>query len=167
MFLLLLTIPPPAASMRWAEVALQHASADVSYVILKLTGTPVFRHGLVFSLPGMDIEVARECSGIRSTTALLITAILAGHLLLRASWSKACLVLLAIPVSIFKNAVRIATLSWLGVYVNPEVLHGELHRYGGLPFTLLALGLLVPLLLGLMRLEERWLKGQTAVSGPA
>ena len=65
---------------------------------------------------------------------------------------------LTIPISIFKNAVRIATISWLGVYVSKGFFYGNLHRRGGLPFSLFALALLAPVLLGLQRSEAARLK---------
>lgn len=150
---LLLTAPLPESFMHSAEVALQMASADVSHQIFKLIGIPVFRHGLVFSLPGLDIEVAEQCSGIRSTTALLITVAMASHLFFRSNWSKLTLILLTIPIAIFKNAVRITTLSWLSVHVSHDILNSPLHRLGGLPFTLVAIAILLPLLLLFRRLE--------------
>jgi exosortase len=156
--LLLLFVPIPPLFVEAIEVALQKASAEVAYVLFKITGMPVFRQGLRFSLPGVDVEVARECSGIRSGIALFITALVAGQLFLRSNWRRACLVLLTIPISIFKNAVRIATISWLGVYVSRDFLFGNLHRRGGLPFSLFALGLLAPILLGLQRSEAARLK---------
>jgi exosortase/archaeosortase family protein len=81
--------------------------------------------------------------------------IVAGHLILRSSWSRASFALLTIPIVIFKNAVRIVTISWLGVYVDSGFLYGRLHRYSGLPFSLLALALLAPVLLLLVKTEQR------------
>lgn len=153
--LLILTTPLPAAWLGVLEQILQRGSAEFAYVMFKITGMPVFRQGLVFSLPGIDIEVARECSGIRSTMALLVTVLVAGYLLLRSNVNRIVLVLLSLPISMFKNAVRITTLSWLGVYVSPDYLHGELHRHGGLPFTLLALAMVLPVLLFLINRERR------------
>jgi exosortase len=150
---LLCTAPLPKNLMHMAEVGLQYASADVSHAVFKLIGIPVFRNGLVFSLPGLNIEVAEQCSGIRSTTALLITVAMASHLFFRSNWSKLALIALTIPIAIFKNAVRITTLSWLGVYVSQDVLEGPLHRMGGLPFTMVAIAILAPLLLLFRRLE--------------
>jgi hypothetical protein len=56
---------------------------------------------------------------------------------------------------IFKNAVRIVTISLLSVYVDDRFLYGRLHRYGGLPFSIVGLALLAPMLLILMRTERR------------
>ena len=64
------------------------------------------------------------------------------------------MLLLVVPVGILKNAVRITTLSWLTVYVSPDYLTGSLHHYGGPPFTMVALAILIPSLLALQRFES-------------
>lgn len=152
--LLLATPAVPDAWMRSFEVGLQHASADGADLLFQMLGTTVYREGLVFSLPGLNVEVARECSGIRSTTALIVVVAVTGHLLLRRAWAQLIYVLLAIPVGIFKNSVRITTLAWLGSNVSPEYLTGWLHKHGGPPFTMVALAILVPSLFLLQRLER-------------
>jgi exosortase len=153
---LLLMIPIPVSLLAHVVVSLQEGSAETAYRLFKFTGMPVFREdAFKFSLPGVTIEVADECSGIRSSLSMFIGSIVTGYLILRSGWSRAFFALLTIPVVIFKNAVRIVTLSWLGVYVDPGFLHGRLHRYSGLPFSLLALALLAPVLLLLMKNERR------------
>jgi exosortase/archaeosortase family protein len=101
------------------------------------------------------VEVARECSGIRSGISLVISGLLAGHLFLRAWWRRIAIIAVALPVLIFKNGLRIATLSYLAVKVNPEILRSELHRDGGIPFFVLGLLILYPFLLVLVKWEER------------
>jgi exosortase len=152
---LLLMVPLPLGVLDHITLGLQKGSADVSYLLFKISGIPVFRQGFRFSLPGVEIEIAEQCSGIRSSLALLITSILAGHVFLRSWWSKGLLVLFTIPVVIFKNSVRIVTISALGVYVNRAFLYGNLHRRGGLLFALLAVLMLVPALALLQRAERR------------
>jgi len=138
--------PLPAVVAEHTVAALQKGSADTSYALFRLIGMPIIRDGFRFSLPGVDIEIAEQCSGIRSGLSLFITGLLAGHVFLQSTWKKAFLALCTLPIAIFKNAVRIVTISWLGVHVNPDFFHGELHRQGGLPFSLLALALLIFLL---------------------
>ena len=147
-------------------MVLQRASAEVTYLLFRLVGTPVFRQGFQFSLPGFDIEVARECSGIRSTIALLITALVLSYLFLRSGWRRASFVILTIPIAIFKNALRIASMSWLGIYVSKDYLYGDVHRYGGLPASAMALLLLIPTLLLLQRSEQRRLAQSTHPTSP-
>jgi exosortase len=150
---LFLIVPLPPELMDKAVLGLQKGSADMSYGLFKLIGMPVFRDGFQFSLPGVDIEVAAECSGIRSSLSLFLSSLLVGHLTLRSGWIRVVFSLLTIPVVIFKNAVRIVTISSLGVYVDRGFLHGNLHKYGGLPFSLLAIAILFLVLISLKRAE--------------
>jgi exosortase len=152
---LFLMVPLPPVVIDQFILALQKGSAAVSYALFRVLGVPVLWNGFKFTLPGVEIEVAKECSGIRSCLSLVITAIVAGHIFLRSSWKKLLLGLLTVPIAIFKNAVRIVTLSCLGVYVDRSFLFGRLHRYGGLPFGLIALALLGPVLWMLYRSESR------------
>jgi exosortase len=149
---LFLLVPLPSAVMDKAVVALQHASAGTTYVLFKLLRIPVLAQGVNLSLPGANIEIAKECSGIRSGESLVITCILAGYYLLQSAWSRVGLVLLSVPVAILKNALRITTISCLGIYVDPAFFYGKLHRNGGLPFSIVALAM-VALVLFLFR---RW-----------
>lgn len=146
MMFLLLMIPLPITVAEHAVAALQKGSAETCHALFRLLGIPFVRHGFQFSLPGVDIEVAEQCSGIHSAMALFIAGLLAQHLLLRGSWRKVCFALFILPIAVFKNAVRIVTISWLGIHVNPDFFHGQLHRQGGLPFSFLALALMTALL---------------------
>jgi exosortase len=158
----LMIIPPPANLLDAVTLVLQKFSADASYAIFTLIGVPVFREGFVFSLPGVDIEVAEECSGVGSSISLLISGILAGHLFLRFTWTKLILAVLTIPIAIFRNAVRIVVISWLGVYVDDGFFYGSLHEHGATPASLLGLAILAWALLSLRKLEGRADRGQGA-----
>lgn len=142
---LLLMVPIPKAALDGAVLYLQTGSTAIAQSLFQLFGVPVMRNGFLLSLPGLTIEVAKECSSIRSSLALVITCLLAGYLFLRSPWKRAALVLLALPLSIFKNGVRIVTLSLLSVYVNPAFMRSDLHRDGGILFYMLALAILYPL----------------------
>lgn len=155
---LLLMVPLPGPVLDKAVHLLQQGSAEVAYGVFRLTGVPVFREGFVFSLPGVTIEVAKECSGIRSSLALFITSLLAGYLFLRSGWNRVVLGAAVLPVLIVKNGLRIVTLTLLAVYVDRSFLSGSLHRYGGMVFFALALALLGPLLLYLQRSEDKEVK---------
>jgi exosortase len=157
---LFLVVPPPPGVLEKLVFWLQKGSAEVSYIFFRLAGVPVLRQGFVFSLPGLDIEVAHQCSGIRSSISLFIAGILAGHMILHSTWRKLCLSLLTIPIVIAKNALRIVVLSLLGAYVDRDILFGRIHKTSGLLFSPLALLVLGWLLLVLYRSEKK-----SAVSG--
>jgi len=140
---LVFMIPIPFAVLHKVIYALQVASTEVADVLFALTGVPYTRDGFVFHLPGISVEVAEVCSGIRSSLALFITSVLAGHFFLDKFWKKAVLAVFVFPVTVFKNGIRIITLSLLGAYVDPKFLTGSfLHQSGGFVFFIPALGLL-------------------------
>jgi exosortase len=157
MFLALI-VPIPGSLLEIASVLLQKASCQLTYLLMTLSGTPVLRSGFVLSTPLGGIKVAEQCSGIRSTLGLLIGSIVAGHLFLRATWKKTLLASCVIPISILKNALRIVTLYWLGVNTDQRFLTGELHHYGGIPFSALAVVILGPLLWVLHKSDRRPLR---------
>lgn len=153
---LLLMVPIPAFLLERLVLALQRGSAEATGVLFRLTGVPVVRQGFTFSLADVTIEIGQQCSGIRSSLALFIMSLLAGHVFLRSSWKRAFFSVFVILVAIIKNGVRIVTLSLLAAYVNRGFLTGELHhRYGGIVFSTLALAVLVPVLRLLQRQEGR------------
>ncbi len=153
LFLFLIS-PLPVVVTQHIVSVLQKGSAATCYALFRIVGVPVIRHGFQFSLPGVDIEVAEQCSGIHAGLALFIVGLLAEHFLLQGVWQKACFTLLIFPIAIFKNAVRIVSISWLGIHVNPDFFHGPLHRQGGLPFSLVAIGIMA-ILLWLLRLSSQ------------
>ena len=141
---LVFTIPPPEALLNWVIYELQVGSSAIAGWIFDLAGVPVLREGFVFHLSGFNIEVARECSGIRSSIALLILAVLIAHFSFRRMWRKVLFIVAGMLVMVVKNGVRIATLTILAKYVDPGFLFGRLHHEGGAVFFLLALALLTP-----------------------
>lgn len=148
---LLFMIPIPEPALSKTIYFLQAGSSDMTEIFFNLAGVPNHRQGFVFELPGVAIRVAEECSGIRSTLALLITTTLASYIFLKSSWRRWVLCLAVIPTAIFKNGLRIATLSTLAIYVNPGFLYGNLHHHGGIVFFVIAL---VPMAL-LLRLFQK------------
>jgi len=157
---LFLAVPLPNFLLERIIALLQAGSADITEVLFNLTGVPALREGLVFHLPRVNIEVASECSGIRSTIALFILALPVVHYGLHALWKKLFFLTCAFFMMILKNGIRIATLTLLAIYVDPDFLTGKLHHQGGIVFFLLGLLLLLPILLLLQRGESSALAGK-------
>ena len=140
---LVFMVPIPSVLMENIIYALQVGSTEATYMIFKMMGIPFSRNGFIFQLPGINIEVAKQCSGIRSSMALFITSILAGHIFLQTGWKKVILFLVVFPITIIKNGIRIVTLTLLAMYVDEGFLTGGfLHKSGGFLFYIPALGLL-------------------------
>jgi len=155
MLFLFLMVPIPDALLNQMIAWLLAGSAEVSYALLALSGVPFVRTGWVFSFAEFAVEIADECSGIRSSLALLVLSLLCGHLMLRSTWAKAVFVVVTLPILIVKNGIRIVTLSLLSLYIDRGFLTGSLHQQGGVVFFLIALMLLVPVLRLLQRLEGK------------
>ena len=153
---LIFMIPIPKFILAPFVELLQICSAHASHLIFSLTGVPFHRDGFVFALPGITIEVAEQCSGIRSSIALTITSVFAGYLFLQRGWSRLILVLSFFPITVFKNAMRITTLSLLASYVDTRFITGSwLHQSGGIPFFAVGLALMAPVLWALVKAEKR------------
>jgi exosortase/archaeosortase family protein len=105
----------------------------------------------------VSIEIANECSGIRSSIGLFISLLIASHMFLKRWWSKTALMVMVIPMVLVKNAIRITTLTLLAVHVDKAFLiSSPLHQSGGIVFFALALLLVLPVLVLLRRCEGRF-----------
>jgi len=127
-------VPIPQLVTEGAISFLQHQSAFAARLLFLLAGVPVTQDGIVLSIPGLDIEVARQCSSIRSSLMLMITTMVLAHLFLRSGWRKAFLIAVAIPLAALKNGLRIFTIVELGTRVDPGFFDGNLHHRGGILF---------------------------------
>jgi exosortase len=150
---LVLVAPFPPMVLEWANDFLKNGSTAVVAGLFELANTPHYREGYVFRLPYLAIEIADACSGIRSSIGLLVTTLLAGHMFLSSTWRKVVLILCVVPITVVKNGIRIAVLSWLTVYVDPGYMTGQLHHEGGIVFFALSLAMLSPVLAILVRCE--------------
>jgi exosortase len=156
---LILLVPIPEFVLSRTIWLLQGGSADVTYAFLRAAQVPVLRRDVILSLPGIDIEVAQECSGIRSSLMLFLVSLVLGHLFLRSSWRKLLLTVAVFPITVVKNGLRIFTLSTLAVYVDPSFLHGWLHHSGGVVFFALALAALMSIVWVFHNAEKKAGKG--------
>jgi len=147
-------VPIPTLIVETVILILQIGSTEVSFAFFKVTDVPILREGFTFHLSGISIEVAKQCSGIRSTIALFITSVIGGHLFLQTGWKKLLLNLSIFPITVVKNGLRIVTLTLLGNYVDVRILGSELHKSGGIPFFIVALALLAPVLWALRKSEK-------------
>ena len=148
---LLFMVPLPHGVVDWLETASKLASAEMAALLFSIAGTPVLRDGNVFQLPGIIIEVAQECSGIRSSWVLFITSLLASYLFLKTPWRRAVLVSLVIPLAILRNGLRILSIGVLCVQFGPQMINSVIHHRGGPLFFALSL---IPLFLVLWWLRK-------------
>jgi exosortase len=154
-------VPLPYFVLNPVVSLLQQGSAAAAHFLFVVARVPVEQDGLLVHIPGLTVEVARECSSIRSSSMLLVTTMVLAQLLLRSPWRKAFVIAVAIPLSVVKNGLRIFVIAMLATRVDPSFLTGRLHHKGGIIFFLIALAA-VFLLLWLMRRSEEGKPGITA-----
>jgi exosortase C (VPDSG-CTERM-specific) len=151
LLILCFLLPFPRMVEHGIEEFLQRTSALAASALFWMGRMDYVREGLVFRLPGISLEVARECSGIHSTLVLFLTSLVASNLFLRTGWRRALLVLSVIPLGILRNGFRIFTLGMLCVHVDRGLIDSWIHHQGGPVFFVLSL---VPLF-GLLWLLQR------------
>jgi exosortase len=151
---LLLVVPLPRFLLNEIVAWLQQASAFTAHYLFSLARVPVTQDGVLLDIPGLTVEVAKECSSIRSSSLLLVTTMILAQLMLRTSWRKWLAIVLAIPVSVVKNGLRIFVIAMLGTRVDPSYLTGRLHHQGGIVFFSIGLGCMFFVLWILHRNEQ-------------
>jgi exosortase C (VPDSG-CTERM-specific) len=152
---LIFMVPMPDRVADFLETASKLASADAASMFFNISGTPVLRDGTFFHLPNITLEVAKECSGIRSSWVLFITSLLAANMFLKKPWRRIVLVAVVIPLGILRNGLRIVFIGLLCVHFGPEMINSVFHKRGGPPFFVLSLIPLFFLLWWLRRGDQR------------
>lgn len=157
--------PMPEGMIDSLENASKLATAEVTDWFFNLAGFTYRRVGNIFQLSSVTLEVAQECSGIRSSFVLLITGILAANMLLLSGWRRWILILLVIPLGVFRNAFRITVLAGLCERYGGHWIHSELHHRGGPIFFAISL---IPLfvVIVLLRRSERKPAPKTLIVTP-
>lgn len=131
--------PIPLSASSAIEELSKLASAEAANALFIITGTTHVRTGNVFNLPGITLEVATECSGIRSSLVLFISAIFAANLLLSTTWRRVLLVAIVLPLGIIRNGFRIFVIGSLCTHYGPEMVNSPIHHRGGPIFFALSL----------------------------
>ena len=158
---LLWLVPMPEMVVGRAVEFLQQGTASMTRAMFALVAVPVSQTGTSVTVPGLTVEVAQECSSIRSSLMLVMMAMAMSYLLLRSLWGRTIVFLAAIPLAVAKNALRVFTLTALGAYVDPGVLNSPLHHQGGVLFLAIAFFALF----GIIRLVSRLERGSESPRG--
>ena len=140
--LILLSVPLPVVVLGSLALPLQLRASRWGAGLLALRHVPVRLAGNVIQLPGRSLFVTEACSGLRSLTALIALGLLVGGLWLRSGWSRAALVLAAIPVAMVLNAFRVFLTGFLSFYVNPGLAEGFMHYSEGWVIFVVAFAIL-------------------------
>lgn len=129
---LFLMIPLPVIVFNEIALPLQFLASRLAGDTLDLLRVPALREGNVIMLPSISLNVVEACSGIRSLMALITLAIFYGLLMEKKIWIRCILVVLAIPLAVGINALRIVGSGLLGQNFGKEYAEGFFHEFSGL-----------------------------------
>jgi exosortase len=113
--------------------------------LVKFLGLDVVVNGNSVSLPNAELVVGAQCSGINSMIALTALFSLVAYAVRGPMWGRLLLVLLAIPIAMLGNILRVANLLFVARSWGVEAAFTFYHDYSGIVFFLVVLLLIVPL----------------------
>ncbi|MCP4837130.1 MAG: exosortase, partial [Phycisphaera sp.] len=114
---------------------LQDLSAAGGYLLLKLLNLDVEKSGNTITIVndlGVEsaLNIAEACSGMRMLVAFMALGTLMAYVGLTAWWQRVLLILLGVPVAVFVNILRVATLGVLSLW-DVGFAGGEFHSLVG------------------------------------
>ena len=125
--------------MNLVTYRMQDISAKGAYVFLNLIGIQTDHAGNVLTIfkdgEPVQLNVAEACSGMRMLVAFLALGVAMAYVSLPKLWQQIMLVALGIPISIFVNVLRVASLGILGMF-DQNFMSGEFHHMIGLVWLL-------------------------------
>lgn len=155
--LLVLSVPLPSVVLSSLALPLQLRASEMGAAMLQWRDVPVMLSGNVIHLPGQSLFVTEACSGLRSLTALVSLGVLMGGLWLKAIPLRAFIVVVAIPVAMAINGVRIFLTGFLVYFVDPSLGDGFMHYTEGWALFVVAFVILGMLTWGLSA-GEAWIR---------
>ena len=166
-FFLIFMAPLPAPVYQPVALAMQNLASIVAVSLFDLCGIAAYRNGYLIDIPGPhDMEVGAACSGLRSLTAVLALAVAIAYLSNRSMAYRAVLVVMAAPVAIIINCLRVFGTGLIMMYIGPEWATGAAHTNEGMVMVGVAAAILA-LIAWLMAGIEDWIKERKAPSDPA
>jgi exosortase len=124
---LILMIAPPTFIFERLTLSLQLLASRLGEICLEALGYSVLREGNILEMVGIKLSVEEACSGIRSLVAIFFMCVLYNYFFVESRWMQAFLLVLAIPVAILGNAVRIVVTGVVGQY-DPALVGGTAHE---------------------------------------
>ena len=122
---------------------LQEWTADVSVWLLRASGVPTYREGIMIELPNALFEVAEACAGLRFLIAMMVVAAAFAHLSYNRLWKWALFGILAVVVPVGANFLRAYGIMMIAHLTDGRVAAGVDHLvYGWVFFSAVMLLLL-------------------------
>jgi exosortase len=140
--LVFLSVPLPEIVLSALALPLQFKASQMGAALLEWRHVPVQLAGNVINLPGHQLFVTEACSGLRSLSALLALGLLTGGLFLKTVTGRVLLFLIAIPIAILLNGIRVFLTGFFVYFVDPALGEGLMHYTEGWVMFVAAMAIL-------------------------
>ncbi|MDH7602935.1 MAG: exosortase/archaeosortase family protein [Armatimonadota bacterium] len=148
-------IPIPGGVLDLVGFPLQLWASGAAAALLRLLGLEVYRSGVNMSVPGFDFQVAQACSGLSSLVALVgVTAVFAYLTSLPAVF-KWFLFVLALPIALAANVVRVTIIALAGYQWGHDVAMHIFHNWSSPILFVTAVVLMFLISLGFEWISKR------------
>jgi exosortase len=141
LLILFFMIPVPAQVIASLTIPLQLIVTKASVGLASLIGIPIFREGNIIQLPQGTFQVVQACSGLRSIMTMMTLGAILAYLSLRSNLLRGILFLLAVPIAIAVNILRVFLLVVVFYYLAFDMSEGTVHTFLGLFVFGIAIGL--------------------------
>ncbi len=138
---MLLTLPIPLVFTEAMHLMLRHIATKSVAFILSQMGVPVFTSGTLLEIEGGTLMVADACSGFATLYAAITIAILTAYFC-NSTERRIILLLIAVPLAIGVNIIRVLVLALLVNYYGLNILATSAHEISGLLTFMVALPIL-------------------------
>ncbi|MEJ2529211.1 MAG: exosortase/archaeosortase family protein [Gammaproteobacteria bacterium] len=135
---LFLTLPIPLAFTESIHLILRHIATDAVAWLLPFAGVPVFVTGTTLEIPNGSLQVADACSGFSTLYATITVAVLTAYFCTSIP-RRIAVLLVAVPLAIGVNIVRVLVLTLLVHWVGLDVLETSAHEISGMLTFVVAL----------------------------
>jgi len=135
---LFLTLPIPLVFTESMHLVLRHIATKSVAWLLNLMGVPVFSTGTLLEVEGGSLMVADACSGFATLYAAMTIAILTAYFC-KSPRRRILLLLIAAPLAIGVNIMRVLLLTLLVNWFGLDVLATSAHEISGLLTFVIAL----------------------------
>ncbi|MFC1657039.1 exosortase/archaeosortase family protein [Candidatus Moduliflexota bacterium] len=151
-------IPLPYIFMKSMAVGMKLTYAKLTYLAVSAAGVPILMEGVCLELPNASLVVGDYCTGVLSIVAITAISTLYAYLSQRTLAGMALLVILAVPLAMLGNMLRLVSTVWLTYIYGPRVLDSAIHKYHGLLNFLITMAFLILLAKGVSVIDSKLAK---------
>lgn len=130
LILLVTMVPLPALIYNAIALPLQLFASGAATAVAQAAGVSIYRQGNVIQLANTSLGVAEACSGLQSLCSLLVASLIVGFVENASVLGRLLLFLLAAPLAILVNVLRIAGTAVLADH-RLEYALGFYHSFSG------------------------------------